>query len=165
MTEQLFLRIRFHQPNRFGIIEFDKYNNPLSIEEKPTSPKSNYAVTGLYIYNNEVIEISKSIKKSKRGELEISSINQIYLNNKQLKAQILGRGFCWLDLGTNESLVEASIFVNTIEKRQGLKIGCLEEIALQKKWISKEKVMLQADIYKNSDYGKYLYKLINFDKE
>ncbi len=123
------------EPERYGVIDFDKNGNALSIEEKPQKPKSNYAVVGLYFYPNSVIEIAKKIKPSKRGELEITSVNQEYLKNNQLKVNLMGRGFTWLDTGTHESLLEASNFIQTIEKRQGLKVASLKEIALEKKWI------------------------------
>ena len=148
-------------PERFGVVELDNNNNIVSIIEKPNEPKSNYAITGLYFYNNKVIEYAKSIKPSKRGELEITDINKIYLSNNNLKVKLLGRGFTWLDAGTHDSLLEASSFVQTIEKRQGLKIACLEEIAFDNKWIDKSLLLKESEKYKNNDYGKYLKYLFN----
>ena len=148
-------------PERFGVVELDNNNNIVSIIEKPNEPKSNYAITGLYFYNNKVIDYAKSIKPSKRGELEITDINKIYLSNNNLKVKLLGRGFAWLDAGTHDSLLEASSFVQTIEKRQGLKIACLEEIAYDNKWIDKSLLLKESDKYKNNDYGKYLKYLFN----
>tara|TARA_R110002072_G_scaffold1989_2_gene16385 strand:+ start:100062 stop:100931 length:870 start_codon:yes stop_codon:yes gene_type:complete len=147
-------------PESYGVAEIDKDFNVLSIEEKPENPKSNFAVTGLYYYDNDVIEIAKQVKPSKRGELEITSINQEYLKNKKLKLEVLGRGVAWFDNGTHESLLNASNFIHTIEKRQGLKIACLEEIAFSKKWISSQEVLLCAEKMKKNDYGKYLLKLV-----
>ena len=147
-------------PERYGVAEFDQEGNVLSIEEKPKNPKSNYAIVGLYFYPNKVIEIAKQIKPSARGELEITSVNQEFLRAKELKVQLLGRGFAWLDTGTHESLTEATNFVETLEKRQGLKISCLEEIAYRKGWISKEKVReLVQELSKNA-YGQYLLDLV-----
>ncbi|MFO1442632.1 glucose-1-phosphate thymidylyltransferase RfbA [Bacillus sp. Bva_UNVM-123] len=146
-------------PHRFGVVEFDKDYNAVSIEEKPTNPKSPYAVTGLYFYDNNVIEIAKNIKPSERDELEITDINKEYLRRKQLKVANLGRGFAWLDTGTFESFLEASQFVETIEKRQGYKIACLEEISYRNKWITAEDVLERAMKYKN-DYGAYLTNLV-----
>ena len=148
-------------PERFGVVELDNNNNIVSIIEKPNEPKSNYAITGLYFYNNKVIDYAKSIKPSKRGELEITDINKIYLSNNNLKVKLLGRGFAWLDAGTHDSLLEASSFVQTIEKRQGLKIACLEEIAFDNKWIDKSLLLKESDKYKSNDYGKYLKYLFN----
>src|SRR5574344_1781978 len=148
-----------NDPERYGVAEFDQAGNCLSIEEKPEKPKSNYAVVGLYFYPNSVVKVAKNIKPSARGELEITSVNQEYLNNKNLKVQTLQRGFAWLDTGTHDSLSEASTFIEVIEKRQGLKVACLEEIAFKKGWISREQLhTLAAPMLKNS-YGQYLLKL------
>jgi glucose-1-phosphate thymidylyltransferase len=148
-------------PTHFGVIEFDENKRAISIEEKPLKPKSNMAVTGLYFYDNAVIDIAKSIKPSERGELEITSINDLYLKKGNLKVEVLGRGFAWLDTGTHQSLIEASHFVQTIELRQGYKIACLEEIALANDWLSAEQVAKSAaDMIKN-DYGKYLLQLVS----
>ncbi|RFU64740.1 glucose-1-phosphate thymidylyltransferase RfbA [Peribacillus glennii] len=147
-------------PQRFGVVEFDEEYNALSIEEKPPHPKSQYAVTGLYFYDNDVIEIAKQVKPSARGEIEITDINKEYLQRKKLKVQLLGRGFAWLDTGTFGSFLEASQFIETIEKRQGFKIACLEEISYRNKWISAEEVLGLAIQYKN-DYGSYLHDLVN----
>lgn len=147
-------------PERFGIVEFDSQNKAISIEEKPIKPKSNYAVTGLYFYDNDVVQIAKSIKPSDRGELEITSINQVYLKRGNLKIENLGRGFAWLDTGTFESLLDASHFVETIEKRQGYKIACLEEIAFNKGWISRDKLYEIAKMLDKNSYGNYLKSLL-----
>lgn len=147
-------------PQRFGVVEFDKHKKVLSIEEKPSKPKSNYAVTGLYFYDNSVIQKAKSIKPSKRGELEITSINELYLSYQALHVKLLGRGFAWLDTGTNDSLLEAGTFVQTIEKRQGYKIACLEEIAYNNGWIDKKQVLKVAKPLEKSGYGRYLKELI-----
>jgi len=141
---------------RFGVIEFDEQGNVVSIEEKPDIPKSNYAITGLYFYDNDVVEIAKSIVPSQRGELEITDINNIYLARGDLKVQLLGRGFAWLDTGTHDSLLDAGRFVQTVEHRQGLKIACLEEIAYQQGWISKAHLLEQAQKLKKTSYGAYL---------
>ena len=146
-------------PNRFGVIEFDHNGTVISIEEKPKKPKSNYAVTGLYFYDNDVIRIAKGIKKSKRGEFEITDINQTYQRRGDLSVNLLGRGFAWLDTGTHDSLLEAGQFVQTIENRQGLKIACLEEIAYQKGWITKAELIKQAGRLKKTSYGDYLHKI------
>lgn len=146
-------------PGRYGVAEFDAAGKCLSIEEKPAKPKSNYAVVGLYFFPNKVVEIAKSIKPSARGELEITSVNQAFLAAGELKVQTLGRGFAWLDTGTHDSLAEASIFVETIEKRQGLKIACLEAIAFRKGWISAEKLRSLAAPMAKNQYGEYLLKL------
>ena len=147
-------------PQRYGVAEFDKAGNCLSIEEKPKNPKSNYAVVGLYFYPNKVVEIAKSIKPSARGELEITSVNQAFLEEGSLKVQTLGRGFAWLDTGTHDSLAEASIYIETVEKRQGLKVACLEEIALNNGWITAEKVRELARPMAKNQYGEYLMRLI-----
>ncbi len=147
-------------PERYGVAEFDQEGNVLSIEEKPKNPKSNYAIVGLYFYPNKVVEIAKQIKPSARGELEITSVNQEFLQAKELKVQLLGRGFAWLDTGTHDSLTEATNFVETLEKRQGLKISCLEEIAYHKGWISKEKLKELAQELSKNGYGQYLLDLV-----
>ncbi len=147
-------------PERFGVAEFDNKGNVISIEEKPENPKSNYAVVGLYFYTNEVIQIAKNIKPSKRGELEITSVNQIFLLQNNLKVELLGRGFAWLDTGTHDSLFEAGQFVKSIEKRKGLKVACLEEIAYRMEYINAEQVKKLAHPLKKNDYGKYLLNLI-----
>ena len=148
-----------NDPERYGVAEFDKEGNCLSIEEKPENPKSNYAVVGLYFYPNNVVEIAKNIKPSNRGELEITTINQEYLKQRNLKVQTLQRGFAWLDTGTQDSLSEASTFIEVIEKRQGLKVACLEEIALKNGWISKEKLIKMAQPMLKNAYGQYLKQL------
>lgn len=148
-----------NDPERYGVAEFDKEGNCLSIEEKPKHPKSNYAVVGLYFYPNSVVNIAKSIKPSERGELEITSVNQEYLNRKQLKVQVLQRGFAWLDTGTHDSLSEASTFIEVIEKRQGLKIACLEEIAYKQGWITKDTLISDAEPMRKNGYGQYLLQL------
>lgn len=148
-------------PERYGVAEFDGDGNVLGIEEKPEKPKSNYAVVGLYFYPNEVINIAKNIKPSARGELEITTVNQSFLESKLLKLQVLGRGFAWLDTGTHDSLSDASIFVEVIEKRQGLKIACLEVIAYREGWIDEFKLKEVADIMKKNQYGQYLLKIVN----
>lgn len=147
-------------PERYGVAEFDKYGNCLSIEEKPKEPKSNYAVVGLYFYPNKVVEVAKTIKPSARGELEITTVNQRFLEDGQLKVQTLGRGFAWLDTGTHDSLSEASTFIEVIEKRQGLKIACLEEIAFRNGWITADQVRELAQPMSRNQYGQYLLNLL-----
>lgn len=147
-------------PERYGVAEFDEHYNCLSIEEKPAHPKSNYAVVGLYFYPNKVVDVAKHIKPSARGELEITTVNQRFLEDKELKVQILGRGFAWLDTGTHDSLSEASTFVEVIEKRQGLKVACLEAIAYRKGWISDEKMRELAQPMIKNQYGQYLLKVM-----
>ncbi|MDN3454332.1 MULTISPECIES: glucose-1-phosphate thymidylyltransferase RfbA [unclassified Psychrobacter] len=146
-------------PERFGVVEFDQDGKALSIEEKPTQPKSNYAVTGLYFYDNQVIEIAKNVQPSHRGELEITDINNAYLEQKQLNVELLGRGFAWLDTGTHDSLLEAGQFVQTIEHRQGLKVACLEEISYHNGWIDDSQLLERANFFKKTGYGQYLLKL------
>ena len=148
-------------PERYGVAEFDKSGNCISLEEKPKNPKSNYAVTGLYFYPNKVVEVAKNIKPSARGELEITTVNQRFLEDKQLKIQLLGRGFAWLDTGTHDSLSEASTFVEVIEKRQGLKVACLEMIAYRRGWINKEKLKQLAQPMAKNQYGQYLLQAVN----
>ena len=148
-----------NDPHRYGVCEFDKTGNVLSIEEKPINPKSNHAVIGLYFYPNDVVSISKKVKPSKRGELEITSVNESFLLQNRLKVELLGRGFTWLDTGTHESLLEASSFIQTIEKRQGLKVACLEEIAYNKGFISTNNLLKSIEKYKNSPYSIYLKKI------
>lgn len=148
-------------PERYGVADFDKDGNVLSIEEKPTNPKSNYAVVGLYFYPNKVVDVVKHIQPSPRGELEITTVNQEFLNDHQLKVQLLGRGFAWLDTGTHDSLSEASTFIEVIEKRQGLKVACLEGIALRHDWITADKMRELAKPMLKNQYGQYLLKVIN----
>lgn len=152
-------------PERYGVAEFDGEGNCLSIEEKPEHPKSNYAVVGLYFYPNKVVDVAKTIKPSARGELEITTVNQRFLNDKELKVQTLGRGFAWLDTGTHDSLSEASTFIEVIEKRQGLKVACLEGIAYRKGWISEDKLREVAQPMLKNDYGRYLISILDEDKE
>ena len=149
-----------HDPERYGVVEFDNNNKAISIEEKPTNPRSTYAVTGLYFYDNNVIEFAKSLKPSRRGELEITDINICYMKQSNLNVELLGRGTAWLDTGTHSSLIEASQFVQTIENRQGLKIACLEEVALLKGWIDEQKIIDRIKIFRNNSYGTYLEKLL-----
>ena len=143
-------------PERYGVVAFDKGGNAQSIEEKPTQPKSNYAVVGLYFYPNSVIEIAKTLKPSDRGELEITAVNQVYLKRGNLKVEVMGRGFAWLDTGTHEALLDASNYIQTIENRQGLKVACIEEIAYEKGYISKAQLLALAEPLKKNDYGQYL---------
>lgn len=152
-------------PERYGVAEFDGEGNCLSIEEKPEHPKSNYAVVGLYFYPNKVVDVAKNIKPSARGELEITTVNQRFLNDKELKVQTLGRGFAWLDTGTHDSLSEASTFIEVIEKRQGLKVACLEGIAYRKGWITADKLREVAQPMLKNDYGRYLISILDEDKE
>jgi glucose-1-phosphate thymidylyltransferase len=146
-------------PERYGVAEFDKKGNVLSLEEKPLNPKSNYAVTGLYYYSNDVVEKAKKLKPSPRGELEITDLNRLYLNEKRLKVELLGRGMAWLDTGTHESLLQASNFIYTIEQRQGLKVSCIEEIAFLRGFINKEQLLKLAEPLKKNQYGEYLIKI------
>ncbi len=148
-----------NEPQRYGVVDFDENGKALSIEEKPEKPKSHFAVTGLYFYPNSVIEVAKNCTPSKRGELEITSVNQDYLEKENLNVELMGRGFAWLDTGTHDSLLEAANFIQTIEKRQGLKIACLEEIAFKKGWISREKLKELANNLASSDYGQYLLEV------
>lgn len=147
-------------PERYGVVEFDENDTCVSIQEKPQNPKSNYAVVGLYFYPNSVIEVAKHVKPSARGELEITSVNQEYLDRNQLKVEILPQGFAWLDTGTHESLTDATLYVEVLEKRTGLKIACLEEIAYKQGWISKSHLIMLIEILKKNQYGRYLEKLI-----
>lgn len=148
-------------PERFGVVEFNEYKQAISIEEKPKQPKSNFAVTGLYFYDNDVVEIAKQVKPSERGELEITTINQMYLERGDLNVELMGRGFAWLDTGTHESLLEAGMFVETIQKRQGYKIACLEEIAYHNEWLTKEQLLTIGRSMSKNAYGQYLISLVN----
>lgn len=154
-----------HDPERYGVAEFDKQGNCLSIEEKPANPKSNYAVVGLYFYPNKVVDVAKNIKPSARGELEITTVNQEFLKDSELKVQVFGRGFAWLDTGTHDSLAEASTFVEVIEKRQGLKVACLEGIAYRNGWISEDKMRELAKPMLKNQYGQYLLRVIDEKKD
>jgi glucose-1-phosphate thymidylyltransferase len=161
LTESTLFAYKVKDPERYGVIEFDDQKKVISIDEKPLQPKSNYAVTGLYFYDENIVEIAKSIKPSKRGELEITCVNSIYLNNKHLNVELLGRGYSWLDMGTHESLLEAGNFIATIEHRQGFKVACLEEIALGNGWIDKEQISRLMQSILKTGYGQYLANLIN----
>ena len=148
-------------PERFGVVEFDENKKAISIEEKPLKPKSNYAVTGLYFYPNDVVQKAKVVKPSERGELEITCVNNMYLAQERLHVEELGRGFAWLDTGTHDSLMDAGLFIQTVERRQGFKVACLEEIAYQNNWITKEQLLEQIEVLKKTGYGQYLMKVAN----
>ena len=153
-----------NDPSRYGVVEFDENDKAISIEEKPQNPKSNYAVTGLYFYPNDVVKKALKVNPSERGELEITSINEMYLIEERLQVALLGRGYAWLDTGAHEDLLEASTFIETIERRQGLKVACIEEIAYEKDYISKDKLLMIAEQMKNNQYGKYLYRRLEENK-
>ena len=148
-------------PTRFGIVEFDEEQQAVSLEEKPARPKSNFAVTGLYFYDNQVVEFAKKLQPSKRGELEITDLNRIYLEKNQLQVELLGRGFAWLDTGTFEALQQAALFIETLQNRQGFKVACLEEIAYYMKWISREQLIALAEPLQKNEYGQYLLDIAN----
>lgn len=150
-----------NDPERFGVVEFDDNFKALSIEEKPKSPKSNYAVTGLYFYDNDVISVAKSVKPSSRGELEITEVNNRYLEAGKLNVSVLGRGFAWLDTGTHDSLIDAGQFVQTVEHRQGFKIACLEEIAFNNGWLNQNELIMKAEMLLKTGYGQYLLRVAN----
>lgn len=152
-------------PERFGVVEFDEDHNAISIEEKPEDPKSNYAVTGLYFYDNDVVEIAKNVKPSERGEIEITSINQEYLKRKKLRVELLGRGYAWLDTGTHKSLAQAGLYIQNIEERQGYKVACIEEVAHYKGWISSEELIELAQALKKTDYGQYMLEMAKEERE
>ncbi|MEZ8109562.1 glucose-1-phosphate thymidylyltransferase RfbA [Vibrio splendidus] len=152
---------KVHDPERFGVVEFDKQLKAISIEEKPKKPKSNFAVTGLYFYDNRVVEMAKQVRPSERGELEITTLNEMYLNEGSLNVELLGRGFAWLDTGTHDSLHDAASFVETVEKRQGFKVACLEEIAWVNGWITEDKMLKAIDLYCKNSYGVYLQDLLS----
>lgn len=154
-----------NDPERFGVVEFDKDYNVLSVDEKPENPKSNYAITGLYFYDNDVIEIAKSVKPSERGEVEITGINEEYLKRGKLKCELLGRGFSWLDTGTHESLLEASEYIKTIEQRQNLKVACIEEVAYRMGYITSDELLVLAEPLMKNQYGKYLKQLVTMGDE
>ncbi len=153
-----------HDPERFGVVEFDNNMKAISIEEKPQQPKSNYAVTGLYFYDNRVVEMAKQVKPSHRGELEITTLNEMYLNDGSLNVELLGRGFAWLDTGTHESLQQAASFVETVQNIQGLKVACLEEISWRNDWLTTEQVQLLAEPMMKNEYGQYLMRIVSENK-